>query len=104
MQPDFKHVAVVMSLVFAIIELVDEEVHAFLKQIKLEPYFATSWIVTWMTHDIKELHRVARLLDVMITSIPAYSLYLSAAVMVYFRNGILKCCPDVPSVHSYLGG
>ena len=103
MQPDFKNLAVLMKLIFYIIREVDIELFTFLRDINMEPYFATSWIVTWLSHDLKELSRMARLVDAIICSVPLYILYLSAAIVLHFKNGVLKCYADIPSVHSYLG-
>lgn len=80
MQPDFRHVTVLMDLIFTLIETVDPPLFQFMKTCEVQPFFATSWIVTWLTHDIKELHKVARVLDALLCSIPLFSIYLSAAV------------------------
>ena len=103
MQPDFKNLAVLMRLIFYIIREVDSELYTFLRDISMEPYFATSWIVTWLLHDLKELSRMARLIDAIICSVPLYILYLSAAIVLLYKKGVLQCYADIPSVHSYLG-
>ena len=103
MQPDFKNLAILMKLIFFIIYEVDTELYTFLREINMEPYFATSWIVTWLSHDLKELSRMARLIDAIVCSVPLYILYLSAAIVLHFKNGVLKCYADIPAVHSYLG-
>lgn len=63
MQPDFKNVGSLMSLIFVLLQHVDPELYWFLKQCEVQPFFATPWLVTWLSHDIKELSRVARVFD-----------------------------------------
>lgn len=103
MQPDFKSLAVLMRLILLIVKETDDELHRFLQDIHMEPYFATSWMVTWLAHDLKELSRMARLIDAILCSVPLFIIYLSAAIVIHFKKGILKCFPDIPSVHSYIG-
>ncbi|RYG65242.1 hypothetical protein EON64_12345, partial [archaeon] len=50
------------------------------------PFFATSWVLTWLAHDNDCLDCVARVFDVLISSPPLYIYYLSAAVCVHDMN------------------
>ena len=82
MQPDFKQVTILINLIFKVIEEADKEVYKFLKGAGVEPYFATSWVLTWLTHDVKDLNKAARTIDSMLCSTPMFSIYLSSAVTI----------------------
>lgn len=103
MHSTFSAAAVIMSLIFKIIEEVDFELFTFIKSAEVEPFFATSWLVTWFSHDLKDLSKIARVFDCILTSTPLFSVYLCAAVVLHNRKGVMQCPPDIASVHSFLG-
>ena len=80
MKETFETVSKFMHILFVIIRSQDYELYSHLIQAKMEPFFAISWLITWFSHDIKELDHVARLYDVLLSSPPIYCFYLSAAV------------------------
>lgn len=82
MQKDFELVCQFMKIVLVIVEAADPELHAHLMEANMEPFFATSWLITWFSHDIKRLDEVARLFDVIMSSPPLYVYYMSAAVSI----------------------
>jgi len=89
MNADFKILSRSLHIIMTIIEHSDQQLYHFLKEgASIEPYFATSWLITWFSHDIKSIDTVSRLFDVLLSTSPIYIYYLSAAVrhiMVYIH-------------------
>lgn len=79
---DFEVVSRAMHLILTIIHQVDPPLAAFFHASHTEPYFATAWFITWLSHDIKILHEISRIFDVMLCSHPLYCLYICTAVMI----------------------
>ena len=46
----------------------------------------SSWIITWFSHDVKNINDIARMYDVLLSSHPLLIYYLCAAVSstIYF--------------------
>ena len=66
------------------------------------PFFATSWIITWWSHELKDLSQVSRMFDVLISSPPYYNLYLSSAYLLVMSARIQKEECDFALLHSAL--
>ena len=80
MLPDFKIVALSIEQLTNLIKVGDRELYEHLWCAGVQPFFAFSWIITWFSHDLKDLDSVSRVFDVMLSSPPCFSLYLAAAV------------------------
>jgi TBC1 domain family member 20 len=80
MREDFSVISKFMHFFFVIIKAVDRELFDHMQAARLEPFFATSWLITWFAHDLHNLHDVARLFDVLLSSHPVYCYYVAAAV------------------------
>ena len=63
-----------------LIQQTDTLLYKFLTLANVEPFFATSWMITWFAHDVATVAEAARVFDVLLCSHPVYCLYLSAAV------------------------
>lgn len=85
MQADFDIVSKSMRMILILIGAVDRELYHFLRTAKLEPFFATSWLITWFAHDIKNIDEIARIYDVFLCSHPLFSYYVCAAVSYDFN-------------------
>lgn len=84
MQKDFELMCQFMKIFLLIIQASDLELYNHLMNANLEPFFAASWILTWFSHDLKNVDDVARLFDVLLSSPPMYIYYLCAAVRSCF--------------------
>ena len=91
-----------MSFILAIVRLRDAELFNFLREADVPPYFATSWLLTWYSHDKKSLEVVARLFDACLASPPYFILYLCAAFVLHNRDKILEVECDFALVHNEL--
>lgn len=83
MNKDFDVVSQSMRLVLVLVRAADEELYAFLERAKVEPFFSTSWLITWFAHDVKCVDEVARIYDALLASHPMMCFYICAAVCIY---------------------
>lgn len=77
---DFEVVGRSMKLLMCIVKIANPTLYKFLNNAKIEPFFATSWLITWFAHDVKTIEVVARLYDVLLCSHPIFIFYICAAV------------------------
>jgi len=102
MGKDFSTVTMILPLILEILKKVDLKLHDFLSSAMTEPFFATSWLITWFSHELKDIRKVARIYDGLITSHPLFCLYLCTAIVIYFRDFIMQLQPDFADVHHFL--
>jgi Rab-GTPase-TBC domain len=102
MRETFKPLAVLMQLLPAILKRFDSEVAAFIESLKIEPYYALPWVITWFSHDVHNLNTIARLYDTLLTSHTLYIFYCSAAVVLHSKESLLQLEPDFATVHDFL--
>jgi Rab-GTPase-TBC domain len=102
MRETFKPLAIQMQLLPAILKRFDSEVAAFIESLKIEPYYALPWVITWFSHDVHNLNTIARLYDTLLTSHTLYIFYLSAAVVLHSKESLLQLEPDFATVHDFL--
>jgi hypothetical protein len=91
-------------LLMPLISYFDREVHEFLLDCDMEPFFALSWIITWFSHDIRDTALVKRLFDAFIVSHPLLPLYMTVAMVCHPNNRaeVLAAECDFAIVHSTL--
>lgn len=65
------------------------------------PYYALSWILTWFSHDLESLDKIARLFDLFVASSPLMPVYVASAVSknkkehtydILFNTCIVRIC------------
>ena len=115
MRRDFSSLSKMMKLIMSLIQFADEELYKFLESSGIEPFFATSWLLTWLSHDIRNpsifsfsdvlsalgsLEQIARMFDVLLCSPPEYCFYLCASVRILFflLSSSLPLSPYLPLV------
>mmetsp|Transcript_11339 Transcript_11339/g.19028 ORF Transcript_11339/g.19028 Transcript_11339/m.19028 type:complete len:448 (-) Transcript_11339:58-1401(-) len=99
---DFELVGKTMRILMILIKTSDSALYKFLHEAKAEPFFATSWLLTWFSHDLETTDEVARLFDVILCSHPVYVYYICAAYVIHLRSEILSGECDFASVHNIL--
>jgi hypothetical protein len=80
MQADFDVFSKAISIVTLLLQLIDPELSAHMLQAGVEPFFCTSWLLTWFAHDAETIDEAARLFDALLCSHPLYIIYLVVAV------------------------
>ena len=88
MQRDFEIASKIITLVMTIIQSADQMLFEYLTLAGVSSFFATSWMITWLAHDVKRLDDCARMFDAMLCSPPVFSIYVCAAVRAHLLN---KC-------------
>jgi len=105
MSSDFTSLILALRLlIFPMVHLFDPALHSFLRSSGVEPFFALSWVITWFSHDIRNIDTASRLADAFIASHPLLPMYVSVALMIHpeCRKFILSTECDFPMVHSVL--
>ncbi len=97
MNCDFEVVGKSMKMLFVIIKASDSVLHRFLMNAGVEPYFATSWLLTWFSHDLSFISDAARVYDALLCSHPLFCYYLCAAV-----SSILAHCSSTLNLADYV--
>eukprot|EP00588_Corethron_pennatum_P009281 CAMPEP_0194275472 /NCGR_PEP_ID=MMETSP0169-20130528/8301_1 /TAXON_ID=218684 /ORGANISM="Corethron pennatum, Strain L29A3" /LENGTH=1008 /DNA_ID=CAMNT_0039018943 /DNA_START=101 /DNA_END=3124 /DNA_ORIENTATION=+ len=107
MKKDFSDLMSCMRLsIFPLVDVLDPELHDFLFDSGVEPFFALSWVITWFAHEVRDVSVAGRLFDVFLASHPALPLYMSVAMILHpiHRKKILETECDFAEVHNVLCG
>ncbi|KAI8391521.1 rab-GTPase-TBC domain-containing protein [Radiomyces spectabilis] len=80
----------------------DAELYHHLNDASVLPYYCTSWVITWFSHDLNALDSITRLFDLFLSANPVMPLYVSAAVVLYRRNAVLEQPCEMSELHSFL--
>ncbi len=99
---DFEVVTKFLPLVLEIIRKVDRKLFMFMSTAGIEAFFATSWIITWFSHDVHDLQRAARIFDGLICSHPLFVLYMATALVLHVRDEVMALPCVFADVHSFL--
>ena len=102
MRSDFHIISKVLPLVMVLVQSADEELFTHLQTAGVEPFFATSLLITWFSHDLKCVDEISRVFDALLCSHPSFCLYLCAAFVIHHRDKILEVECDFASLHSFL--
>ncbi len=84
MRENFELVSKFMQFLFVIIKSQDPELFEHLEKARMEPFFAISWLITWFSHDVKDIEILARMFDALLASPPLFCFYLCAVVSFFF--------------------
>nr|KAJ3420087.1 hypothetical protein HK105_006134 [Polyrhizophydium stewartii] len=57
-------------------------------------WFAVSWVLTWLSHDVRTINEAMRLMDLFLCSGPLMPVYASAAIVISARAKLLGLDPD----------
>lgn len=78
------------TFVIRLLDHFDAQVASKLRLMEMPPYFFLSWIMSWMSHDLKNYEMAARVMDCMVMLPPAAIGYLSVALIRRARGNILQ--------------
>ena len=78
-----------LNLVQKLLTEIDPELAQTIEAAGDLPTFTLSWILTWYSHDIAYFQSVQRLYDVCLSQHPLFSLYLTAATIIFNKNKLL---------------
>lgn len=69
------------EVIFAVLEVVDQELYDVIMRSDSQPHFAIGWVLTWFAHDLEDLQLISRIYDACIASHPLFPAYLAAALI-----------------------
>ncbi|KAJ1659704.1 GTPase-activating protein gyp8 [Dispira simplex] len=102
MARDFQHVHNYLGCLYSLIQCEDPKLYRLIRDTGLRPYFSTSWILTWFSHDIPNLVLVCRLFDFFLAHSPLMPVYFAAALVMHHRDALLALEPEHSQLHKYL--
>ncbi|KAJ1658365.1 hypothetical protein IWQ61_002391 [Dispira simplex] len=102
MSRDFHHVHTFLGCIYSLVQAEDTALYQRIIEVELPPYFATSWLLTWFSHDIADLDLTYRLFDYFLTRHPLMSVYFSAALVLGQSNTLMHLEPEFPLWHKRL--
>ncbi|CEG69778.1 hypothetical protein RMATCC62417_05792 [Rhizopus microsporus] len=91
-----------LTMIDSLIRLEDNELYEFIMEAGVLPYYALSWVITWYSHDLSDLEKIARLFDLILSSNPLMPVYVAAATVISKRKQVLALPCDTSTVHSFL--
>ncbi|KAH8350668.1 hypothetical protein KR084_010734 [Drosophila pseudotakahashii] len=91
-----------LMFIWPVIKFENPELYKFLQSSSVGTLFALPWYLTWFGHSLNSYKAVVRLYDYFLAS-PIYTpIFVTAAILLYRSNEILKEDCDMASVHCLL--
>jgi hypothetical protein len=90
MQPSFDRLLPTLNLLLPLLHQVDPDLGSLIDSAGIGPLFALPWVITWFSHDLKDLAVAARVFDACICCHESFSIYLCAAVVRHRREALLS--------------
>ncbi|KAJ1980953.1 GTPase-activating protein gyp8 [Dimargaris cristalligena] len=103
MSHDFQNVHIFLGCIYTLIQQEDSALYELILETELPPYFATSWILTWFSHDLRDIQLASRLFDFFLTTNPLMPIYFATALVLHHRSALLALEREFPMLHQYLG-
>ncbi|CAD5232211.1 unnamed protein product [Bursaphelenchus xylophilus] len=91
-----------LHLIYVILHHCDPQIEKILRDAELGTLFALSWPITWFSHSLHSFDQVVLCFDMFLSSHYLMPIYVSAALVEHRRQDILKCEPEMPSLHHLL--
>ncbi|KAK8887037.1 hypothetical protein M9Y10_038073 [Tritrichomonas musculus] len=88
LREDLSGLASALNFVFPLLKLIDSELHDFIDSNDLDSSFATSYLLTFFTHNALTLNDGLRYLDFFISSHPLMTVY-SVVTLVFMKKSSL---------------
>lgn len=105
LRPDFRSLTLLLELLGPLVTAFDPDVGRVLEEAGVHAYVSLPWVITWWSHDSRELGRCARMYDAFLAAPPVFPLYVAAAMIARARTELLAMGPeerDFASVHTFL--
>lgn len=102
MDTNMNRTSKMLSLFYAIMGKVDNELERFLNMADVGTIFALSWLITWYGHDINGFDIIVRLCDLFLAHHPVMPVYLAVVLVKSHREKVLAQECEMPFVHHCL--
>ena len=99
-------VSIEMFLIYKLLENIDKSLTEKLQDLYTvetslsSPMFSLSWVLTWLSHNMKSFDALCRVFDFCLATHPLAPVYLAAAIISTQKTSIMKC-EDMPEIHHY---
>lgn len=78
-----------LNYVYVLLSKIDPDIYQSIIKTGTPPYFSLSWLLTWFSHDIKNLNHVYYLFDVILKQNPMFPLFLIVSMIHMNRQSLL---------------
>lgn len=78
-----------LNYVYVLLSKIDPDIYQWIIKTGTPPYFSLSWLLTWFSHDIKNLNHVYYLFDVILKQNPMFPLFLIVSMIHMNRQSLL---------------
>nr|XP_020660114.1 TBC1 domain family member 20-like [Pogona vitticeps] len=102
MDPTMDSTKHILNYLMPILQRESPRLHDFMRRSEVGTIFALSWLITWYSHVLADMHHILRLYDFFLASHPLMAVYFAAAIVLYREEEILACECDMASVHQLL--
>ncbi|GAA5885581.1 hypothetical protein JCM6882_007480 [Rhodosporidiobolus microsporus] len=84
-----------LKLVHRLAQKVDPELHGIVNQAASMPFFALSWALTLLAHDLESVAVIARIFDFLLAHEPSMIIYLVVAILVTKKDDLAAIASTV---------
>ncbi|XP_072855744.2 TBC1 domain family member 20 isoform X1 [Pogona vitticeps] len=102
MDPTMDSTKHILNYLMPVLQRESPRLHDFMRRSEVGTIFALSWLITWYSHVLADMHHILRLYDFFLASHPLMAVYFAAAIVLYREEEILACECDMASVHQLL--
>lgn len=103
LRPDFRTLTLVLELLVPLVKAFDPDVGRVLEEAGVHAYVCLPWVITWWSHDSRDLGRCARMYDAFLSAPPVFPIYVAAAMIARARGELLALEErDFATVHTHL--
>nr|XP_060637761.1 TBC1 domain family member 20-like [Anolis sagrei ordinatus] len=102
MDPTMDSTKHILNYLMPILQRERPRLHDFMHRAEVGTIFALSWLITWYSHVLANVHHTLRLYDFFLASHPLMAVYFAAAIVLHREEDVLACECDMPSLHQLL--
>lgn len=99
-------VSIEMFLIYKLLETTDKHLMGKLQELYTvetslsSPMFSLSWVLTWLSHNMKSFDTLCRVFDFCLATHPLAPVYIAAAIISSQKKSIMMC-EDMPEIHHF---
>lgn len=94
--------SLLLNYIYPLVNKCNPELCQHMERCDLGTIFALSWVITWFSHVLGDIHRILRVFDFFIASHRLMPVYLSAAFVLYREKDIYAAGDEMGYIHKCL--